>query len=97
MRKAALAPRMIQGQWKILRCHPVLPPALPAGLSVRLIWQRLTACFRLMVGVHDYQRYLQYMHHHQPDKLPMTEREFYRRCVDARFPGKNSNPGRCPC
>ncbi|OON41195.1 hypothetical protein BTJ39_04300 [Izhakiella australiensis] len=63
----------------------------------RLLLSRLMQSFRLMVGVRDYQTYLQHMQRMHPEKTPMTAREFYRYCVDARFPTKPGSPGRCPC
>ena len=35
--------------------------------TIQLIWQRLQQSFRLMVGVPDYQTYLQHMARHHAD------------------------------
>lgn len=87
-----------QGRWQIQHCLPIagMPVASPGGFW-RQLWQRLQQCFRLMVGVHDYQTYLKHMRDHHPDQPPMDDRAFYRYCLNARFPGKAGMPGKCPC
>ncbi len=50
-----------------------------------------------MVGVQDYQTYLQHMRLHHPERSPMSEREFHRYCLDARFPSQGGKLGKCPC
>lgn len=78
----------------ITRCQLL---AAPARFSWRRLWRGLQQSFRLMVGVHDYQNYLQHMQHHHPDLTPMSEREFHRYCLDARFPSQAGKLGKCPC
>ncbi|MGG7667693.1 YbdD/YjiX family protein [Yersinia sp. J1] len=84
----------------ILRCVP-LAPLMPQPKSLwgkmRLIAKRTAQSFRLMVGVQDYGNYLQHMRRHHPEKMPMTEREFHRYCLDARFPSQGGKLGKCPC
>ena len=53
---------------------------------IATLWQRLQQNFRLMVGVPDYQTYLEHMKAHHPDLTPMDAQTFYRHCVDARYP-----------
>lgn len=65
--------------------------------TIQLIWQRLQQSFRLMVGVPDYQTYLQHMAKHHADLTPMDDKTFYRYCVDARYPSAGSGMKRCPC
>ncbi|QKJ87268.1 hypothetical protein PMPD1_2324 [Paramixta manurensis] len=90
--------RRPQGEWHIQRCHPLgTLSATPAPLTLRLIFRRLAQSFRLMVGVHDYQNYLRHMRLHHPQAVPMTEREFHRYCLEARFPAKGGKLGKCPC
>lgn len=81
---------------KIARCRPLAPLSAPPR-GWRLIWQRLTQSFRLMVGVHDYQNYLRHMRQHHPDVTPMTEKAFHRYCLEARFPAQGGKMGKCPC
>lgn len=63
---------------------------------IATLWQRLQQSFRLMVGVPDYQNYLEHMKKHHPDLTPMDAKTFYRYCVDARYPS-SGNMKKCPC
>ncbi|RYZ96830.1 MAG: putative selenoprotein [Moraxellaceae bacterium] len=76
----------------------VLPfSALSWRQRVQLVFSRLAQCFRLMVGVHDYQAYVQHVQLHHPEQIPMTEKQFHRHCLDARYPSKAGKLGKCPC
>jgi len=88
--------RQPQGHWQIIRCQFV-PAAQKSLFSWRGFWRGLQQCFRLMVGVQDYQKYLQHMRRHHPDRPPMNERDFHRYCLDARFPSQAGKLGKCPC
>lgn len=48
---------------------------------------------RLMVGMPDYDTYVQHMRLKHPDIEPMSYKEFYNNRVEARYGGKNG--GRC--
>lgn len=63
----------------------------------KLFCSRVQQSFRLMVGVHDYQTYVSHMRLKHPEQQPMTEREFHRYCLEARFPSKAGRLGKCPC
>lgn len=65
--------------------------------TIQLIWQRLQQSFRLMVGVPDYQTYLEHMAKNHPGLVPMDAKTFYRHCVDARYPGAGGGMKKCPC
>jgi uncharacterized short protein YbdD (DUF466 family) len=65
--------------------------------TIQIIWQRLQQSFRLMVGVPDYQTYLEHMKKNHADLVPMDAKTFYRYCVDARYPSANSGLKKCPC
>ncbi|WNN42523.1 MULTISPECIES: YbdD/YjiX family protein [Winslowiella] len=98
MPDAIHARRALTGVPQLLRCHRLItapPPAEP--LSLRLIVKRLAQCFRLMVGVQDYQNYLRHMQAQHPLTPPMSERDFHRYCLEARFPSKAGKLGKCPC
>jgi len=79
----------------VIRCQQLSAPV--SGFRWRRLWRGLQQSFRLMVGVQDYQNYLQHMRHHHPDRPPMSEREFHRYCLDARFPSQAGKLGKCPC
>jgi uncharacterized short protein YbdD (DUF466 family) len=42
---------------------------------------------RLMVGIPDYDAYVQHTRLKHPDRIPMTYEEFFRERQDARFGG----------
>ncbi|HSC75212.1 MAG TPA: YbdD/YjiX family protein [Pseudomonadales bacterium] len=65
-----------------------------AGKSVLL---RAVQTARLMVGVGDYQQYLEHMQSHHPDETAMSDIEYFRYCQDSRYPGKDGSLKRCPC
>ncbi len=65
--------------------------------KIRLFISRIAQSFRLMVGVHDYQAYVLHMQLKHPEKPPMTEKEFHRYCLEARYPSKAGKLGKCPC
>ncbi|UXN04198.1 YbdD/YjiX family protein [Bartonella sp. HY406] len=44
---------------------------------------------KLMIGVPDYDNYVQHMRLTHPDQTPMTYPEFFKDRQDARFGGKN--------
>lgn len=69
----------------------------PEKLTLRLLMSRLAQSFRLMVGVQDYPTYLRHINQQHPASKPMTEKEFHRYCLEARFPGKGGKLGKCPC
>ncbi|AOA58959.1 YbdD/YjiX family protein [Acinetobacter larvae] len=64
---------------------------------IATVWRGLQQSFRLMVGVPDYQTYLQHMREHHPDLDAMDARTFYRYCVDARYPNAAGGMKKCPC
>lgn len=71
--------------------------ALTLWGNVKFIVQQIAKSFRLMVGVHDYQTYVQHMQQHHPEQTMMTEKQFHRHCIDARFPSQAGKVGKCPC
>ena len=61
------------------------------------ILQRTAQAARMMVGVGDYDGYKTHMESHHPELTPMSEREYFRYCQDARYPSKAGKITRCPC
>ena len=64
---------------------------------IATLWTRLQQSFRLMVGVPDYQTYVEHMQKNHPDLEPMDEKTFHRYCVDARYPTAGATLKKCPC
>jgi len=58
---------------------------------------RIVQTARLMVGVGNYQQYLQHMQLHHPDATAMSEVAYFRYCQESRYPGKDGGIKRCPC
>ncbi|THF63805.1 YbdD/YjiX family protein [Pseudothauera nasutitermitis] len=52
---------------------------------------------RLVIGIHDYEYYLDHMRSRHPEATPFTREEFYRYCLEARFPSAERAGTRCPC
>jgi uncharacterized short protein YbdD (DUF466 family) len=50
---------------------------------------------RLMVGVPDYDTYVQHMRLTHPEQTPMSYEEFYRERVESRYGGKNGSSRCC--
>ena len=50
---------------------------------------------RLMVGVPDYDTYVQHMRLTHPEQIPMSYEEFYKERVEARYGGKNGSSRCC--
>jgi len=50
---------------------------------------------RLMVGVPDYDTYVQHMRLTHPEQTPMSYEEFYRDRVEAHYGGKNGSSRCC--
>ena len=65
--------------------------------NIQVIWKRLQQSFRLMVGVPDYQTYLEHMAKNHPELTAMDEKTFHRYCVDARYPSAGGGMKKCPC
>ena len=90
----------LRSSMTIIRCHPLeFRPPRPVNLRqwIKFIGKGVAQSFRLMVGVQDYQNYVQHMKVRHPDNEPMSEREFHRRCLEARFPSEGGKMGKCPC
>lgn len=50
---------------------------------------------RLMVGVPDYDTYVQHIRLTHPEQIPMSYEEFYKERVEARYGGKNGSSRCC--
>ncbi|WP_293932830.1 YbdD/YjiX family protein [Iodobacter sp.] len=69
---------------------------LQPGSAFRTNAKRVVQTCRLMVGIHDYDAYLLHMREHHPEIEPKNRDEFYRYCLEARFPGAGKI-SKCPC
>ncbi len=58
-------------------------------------WQLLVRTARLMVGIPDYETYLEHRRAKHPDEPVMTYEEFFRNRQDARYAGGRGKISRC--
>ena len=65
--------------------------------AVRDVAKKVVQTCRLVVGIHDYDYYLDHMRSKHPEATPFTREEFYRYCLEARFPSGDRVGSRCPC
>lgn len=84
-------------RFTVRRCVPIDTTKAPTNRIFTLLLSRLAQSFRLMVGVHHYPTYLLHMQQQHPSITPLTEKEFHRHCLEARFPSKAGKLGKCPC
>jgi len=64
-------------------------------MSITALWQKLRQTGALMVGVPDYGVYVAHMRAVHPELEPLSEADFVRARVEARYGGKGV--GKCPC
>ena len=60
---------------------------------VKLFWRGLKRTVLLMIGIPDYQRYVQHCRDHHPDDKVMTYEEFFRNRQECRY--GDGKIGRC--
>ena len=66
--------------------------------GLKEVAKKVVQTCRLMVGVHDYEYYVDHMRRIHPNEVPMSREAFYRYCLDARFPSSGEAArNRCPC
>ncbi|KAB7698785.1 putative selenoprotein [Plesiomonas shigelloides] len=66
-------------------------------VKIQAIYQRMAETARLMVGIPDYARYAAHMREQHPELPVLSEADFHRACIDARYPGKKGKLSKCPC
>jgi len=57
------------------------------------LFDRLRRIASMMVGMPDYDAYLQHMREHHPDATPMDRTQFFRERQESRYGGRNG--GKC--
>jgi uncharacterized short protein YbdD (DUF466 family) len=65
--------------------------------GLRDVARKVVQTCRLVIGIHDYEYYLDHMRSRHPEATPYTREEFYRYCLEARFPSAERGSSRCPC
>lgn len=64
-------------------------------MDIRALWRKLREGGALMVGVPDYDRYLEHMRAVHPELTPLSREAFVQSRMLARYGGKGT--GKCPC
>ncbi|PAF45117.1 KCU-star family selenoprotein [Helicobacter sp. 11S02596-1] len=52
------------------------------------IYRRSDRFLYLLVGLPSYDKYLEHMQKHHPDKIPKTRKEFFTEAQEARYGGR---------
>ena len=64
-------------------------------MSLRHLWQRLREGGGLMVGIPDYDRYLEHRRATHPGRPVLSREAFVHNRMLARYSGRAN--GKCPC
>lgn len=65
--------------------------------GLRDVARKVVQTCRLVIGIHDYEYYVEHMRTRHPEATPFSREEFYRYCLEARFPSGERGLSRCPC
>ena len=60
--------------------------------SIKKIYKKSDRFFHLLVGMPSYDKYLEHMKIHHPDKIPKTQKEFFKEAMDNKY-----GPGSSKC
>ena len=52
---------------------------------IRRIYLRSDRFFHLLVGMPSYDKYLEHFNKHHPDKIPKTQKEFFKEAMEAKY------------
>jgi len=63
--------------------------------EIKRAWAWAVKAARLMVGVPDYETYVQHQKTAHPGAPVMTYEEFFRACQERRYTGGQGRPPRC--
>ncbi|MDF2958805.1 MAG: hypothetical protein K0S39_540 [Paenibacillus sp.] len=63
--------------------------------SVRSVLQYRKQFLDLLVGVPNYEKYVEHMHNHHPGEPVQTREVFFREAQDARYNAKGGKVSRC--
>ncbi len=53
--------------------------------EVRRIYQRSDRFLHLLVGMPSYDKYLEHMHKNHPDKIPKSQKEFFKEAMESKY------------
>lgn len=49
------------------------------------IYQKSDRFLHLLVGMPSYDKYLEHMQKHHPDKIPKSQKEFFKEAMDRKY------------
>lgn len=70
---------------KIKHCIGIRKKIKSIFVALFRIYQRSDRFFHLLVGMPSYDKYLEHMRNNHPDKIPKTQREFFREAIDRKY------------
>ncbi len=53
--------------------------------SLIQIYRRSDRFFHLLVGMPSYDKYVEHMRQNHPDKIPKSQREFFKEAMEAKY------------
>ncbi len=59
-------------------------------LTIVRIYQKSDRFLHLLVGMPSYDKYLEYMKKYHPDKIPKSQKDFFKEAMDKKY-GVGSN------
>ena len=55
------------------------------GESVYALYRRSDRFLHLLVGMPSYDKYVEHMRLHHPDKIPKTQKEFFKEALEKKY------------
>lgn len=55
------------------------------GERIYTLYKRSDRFLHLLVGMPSYDKYVEHMHLHHPDKIPKTQREFFKEALENKY------------
>ena len=53
--------------------------------SLKALYKKYDRFFHLLVGMPSYDKYVEHMRQNHPDKIPKTQREFFKEAMEAKY------------
>ncbi|MGX2982336.1 KCU-star family selenoprotein [Helicobacter sp. 23-1045] len=49
------------------------------------LYRRSDRFFHLLVGLPSYDKYIEHMENHHPDRTPKSRKEFFKECIEKKY------------
>lgn len=53
--------------------------------KLKVLYRRSDRFFHLLVGMPSYDKYVEHMRQNHPDKIPKSQREFFKEAMEAKY------------